>query len=484
MSATSNTPAQLYGTAKTHKFDCISNITVESLKFRPIIAQTGTCMYNAAQVISNYLKPLYTQNEFIIHNTQDFPKMIQNQPPLQPNEEYVSYDVESLFTNVPVKETIEYILDEIYKHDRLPKICTRLIMKRLLLKLTTESTFLFQSKYYKQTDGCTMGGPLSVTFANIFLTKLENEKVAPMEPTFYKRFVDDVITRRQINHPDHLLEVINNYHHNIKFTVEQNPSKFLDTNLTINIDRKITTSVHRKPNKLPSHWTSKVPKRYKRNAINGDLSRSYRIGMDFEYEKVKINEKFTKAGFPVRFTNSVVEQFEEKVSSDVDLLIPEFLFKETRKFILVEIPFCESNEALAKRFLNKMNYFTDFKIDFAIKWSTKKVKQLFRLKDKNPHPACKIYEGVCSCGENYIGETKRNVQTRWNEHEDLRKDSEPAKHLGCFPEHKFNWKIIMNAPTNTRARKNLEAALIALKRPSLNDQMDSNQLILFRHGVT
>ena len=121
MSATSNKPAQLYGTAKTHKFDCISNITVESLKFHPIIAQTGTCIYNAAQVISNYLKPLYTQNEFIIHNTQDFPEMIRNQPPLQPNEEYVSYNVESLFTNVPVKKTIEYILEEIYKHDRLPK---------------------------------------------------------------------------------------------------------------------------------------------------------------------------------------------------------------------------------------------------------------------------------------------------------------------------------------------------------------------------
>ena len=56
-------------------------------------------------------------------------------------------------------------------------------------------------------------------------------------------------------------------------------------------------------------------------------------------------------------------------------------------------------------------------------------------------------------------------------------------YLCLFPEHKFNWKMIMNAPTNTRARKNLEADLIALKRPSLNDQMNSNQLILFRHSV-
>ena len=67
-------------------------------------------IYNAAQVISEYLKPLYRNNDFIITNTQNFPSLIQNQPPLSADEEYVSYDVESLFTNVPVNETITYIL--------------------------------------------------------------------------------------------------------------------------------------------------------------------------------------------------------------------------------------------------------------------------------------------------------------------------------------------------------------------------------------
>ena len=46
----SNQPRQLYGTAKTHKFDNIADITVDNLKFHPIIAQFGTCTYNAAQV--------------------------------------------------------------------------------------------------------------------------------------------------------------------------------------------------------------------------------------------------------------------------------------------------------------------------------------------------------------------------------------------------------------------------------------------------
>ena len=102
-------------------------MNVQSLNFRPIIAQTRTCTYNAAQVISNYLKSLYTCNEYIIGNTQDFSKLIQEQSPLQLDNEYVSYDIESLFTNVPITETIEYILDEIYVKNKLPKLCSRLI---------------------------------------------------------------------------------------------------------------------------------------------------------------------------------------------------------------------------------------------------------------------------------------------------------------------------------------------------------------------
>ena len=68
-----------------------------------------------------------------------------------PNEEYVSYDLKSQFTNVPSQEEIYYILDEIYVKSKLPKLCSKLIFKRLLLKLTTENDFIFTSNFYKQT---------------------------------------------------------------------------------------------------------------------------------------------------------------------------------------------------------------------------------------------------------------------------------------------------------------------------------------------
>ena len=165
----SNQPGQLYSSAKTHKFNSIEDITLENLKFHPIIAQSGTYTYNTVQVIAEYLKPLCSDNDYIIRNIQEFPKLLQQQNPLLSNEEYVSHNVKSLFTNVPIQETIDYILDEIYVKGKLPKICSKLIFKSLLLKLTMENTFMFTSDFYKQTDGCTMGGPLSFIFSDTYI---------------------------------------------------------------------------------------------------------------------------------------------------------------------------------------------------------------------------------------------------------------------------------------------------------------------------
>ena len=77
---------------------------------------------------------------------------------------------------------IKSILEEIYNHNKLPHIYSKLIFKRLMLKLAAESTYIFQSQFYKQTEGCTMGGPLSATFSNIYLAKLEKGQVKPLKP--------------------------------------------------------------------------------------------------------------------------------------------------------------------------------------------------------------------------------------------------------------------------------------------------------------
>ena len=91
---------------------------------------------------------------------------------------------------------------------------------------------------------------------------------------------------------------------------------------------------------------------------------------------------------------------------------------------------------------------------------------------------------MCLCEENYTAETKRNVEIRWEEHSDINKISEPSRYLKSNPTHAFTWKVLMTAPINDRARKNLEASFIVLRRPSLNEQIDAKKLLLFRKGVT
>ena len=77
----------------------------------------------------------------------------------------------------------------------------------------------------------------------------------------------------------------------------------------------------------------------------------------------------------------------------------------------------------------------------------------------------------------------KNVVLRWAEHEDPNKQSEPAKHLKYFPDHQCEWKVLTSAPEYMRKRKMLEAFLIKCISPPLNEQLDTELLVLFRNSV-
>ena len=116
---------------------------------------------------------------------------------------------------------------------------------------------------------------------------------------------------------------------------------------------------------------------------------------------------------------------------------------------------------------------------------TRKIKSLFDSKDKVSHYSCVIYREICSCGADYIGEAVRNTPLGWNEHENgTDKNSECAKHLNENDNHEFKWSILSVAPKISFKRKILEAYFIKTLIPILNNQLNSDILILFRNGVT
>ena len=82
----------------------------------------------------------------------------------------------SLFTNVPTLETINIILNKLFPN---PLSMFHGFSKdnfRKMLELSVIDThFIFDGKVYKQIDGMAMGSPLGPTFANIFMSNLEEE---------------------------------------------------------------------------------------------------------------------------------------------------------------------------------------------------------------------------------------------------------------------------------------------------------------------
>ena len=231
---------------------------------------------------------------------------------------------------------------------------------------------------------------------------------------------------------------------------------------------------------MPFHWTSTVPKIYKRNIIIGELYRSKRISSDFNEEVKRIRLKFIKAGYPFKFIESVIRNFQY---DDDEIIIPQWLFQE-KKEVYVRIPFCQKNEKYVYRFIKKLESFSEDSIMIKIIWSTKKIKELFPLKDRNLHKSNVIYEGLCTCGSKYIGETTRNAELRWSEHTPKDGKSEPAKHQIQYNDHHIEWKIITRAPKNNKKRKILEAFYINKFKPNLNNQIETKSLNLFRNGIT
>ena len=78
---------------------------------------------------------------------------------------------------------------------------------------------------------------------------------------------------------------------------------------------------------------------------------------------------------------------------------------------------------------------------------------------------------------------KKNFEIQWEKHWENNKISEPSRHLENNPTHAFTPKFSITAPINDRVRKNLEASIIALSRPLLDEEIDSKKLLLFGNGV-
>ena len=162
----------LYGLPKIHK---------EGTPLRPIISAVLTYNYKLAKYLVEILsEPLLKDSKFVLKDTFDFVNKV-SKFNTYTDKYMISFDVESLFTNVPTTETIEIILNRIYKDVlKIFEGFERATLKKLLILCTKESHFQFNGKFYYQIDVVSMGSPLGPLFANVFIADFEEKHMEEM----------------------------------------------------------------------------------------------------------------------------------------------------------------------------------------------------------------------------------------------------------------------------------------------------------------
>ena len=79
-----------------------------------------------------------------------------------------SLDVESLFTDIPLSETINNCVSDLHNKNLYNGKLSKRDLFKLLETATSESSFIFDYLLYKQVDGVAMGSPLGPILANVF----------------------------------------------------------------------------------------------------------------------------------------------------------------------------------------------------------------------------------------------------------------------------------------------------------------------------
>lgn len=97
-----------------------------------------------------------------------------------------SFDVTSLYTKLPITETIKAVEERLIENNNWKKEkdfenLTVPDITCLLTECLNNTYFQYNNELYLQNDGCPMGSPISGTVADIFLQKLEKH-VIPKKP--------------------------------------------------------------------------------------------------------------------------------------------------------------------------------------------------------------------------------------------------------------------------------------------------------------
>ena len=259
-------PPRLYGLAKVHK----NNIPV-----RPVLSMPGSAYHPIAQQIAQWLE---TVPECKINSST---RMISNKLKcihLAEDEELVSFDVSSLYTNVPVMESINVCADLLYRKNMKRPPVNKSTFIELAKIASCNVVMSTHDGYYRQTDGLAMGSPPAPHLANGWMAKFDT--IIQGNAQLFTRYMDDILREIKCDQIDSKLTEINNLHPNLSFTIERENEgtlPFLDMQL-IHEGSQVSSTWYAKPTDtgLILNFHGLAPKRYKHSVVSGFVHRIYR----------------------------------------------------------------------------------------------------------------------------------------------------------------------------------------------------------------
>jgi hypothetical protein len=178
-------PPHLYGLPKIHK---------PNIPLRPIVSSIGSPCYALAGFIHKILCPLAGKSESFVKYSGHFVQLLKSVN-LRSLDTLVSFDVISVFTNVPGDEALEVIRDKLNNDDTLAERSALQVEAIMELLEVCLRTMYFQAgdKFFQQKDGMATGTSLSPVVSNIFMEHFEKLALdsAQHKPSLWLRYVDD-----------------------------------------------------------------------------------------------------------------------------------------------------------------------------------------------------------------------------------------------------------------------------------------------------
>ena len=425
-----------HGTAKVHKdFDRIPPL-------RPIVDTIGSTHYGVGKFITRLLNPL-TQNDYSLKDSFETAERIRaNIPDALYDEGYVlvSFDVKSLFTNVPLKKTIDVILDRVYNQRLINTKLKKRTLKKLILDTCNKTAFLANGIIYEQIDGVSMGASLGPVLANIIMTELERAVVDDLVNDgtlkFYARYVDDTLLMLKPEDVDEVLQKFNAYHPNLEFTVDKFENcvpHFLDLEL-----HRSGISIYRKDTHTAqfTHFSSFTKWGHKIAWIRSLVNRAKRLcePSKLAQEIAKIKKFAAYNGFPKWIVQSVVKrvlQPTQRTNHDEDI---------DQETIYLTFPYIgNQGESVVQKCTKRLSKLMkrEKNVVFKVFLETTKLAFFTSNKDKTPFLSSSgvVYEYCCpGCSKTYVGKTNNTLFNRTSQHGWTQKDSSIFKHFEACPE--------------------------------------------------